>query len=420
MKNILHIFLSALLLSSIGIQAESLSIGDPSPKIQTAKWFKGEPIGTLSADHTYVLLFWSVQCTTPCTRNYPVLTDQARQYTNVVFIGINAWDKKQKIEAYLESMSDQMGFRVAMDTADEYMLQNWMKAAGQEGVPAAFIVHQGQMAWIGHPDGLDTAVPKVLSEDFDIETAKKEEALFAQIRAFHQKAGAGATDAELEAEGQELEALFGEYGRYFRSESKWTFNAKEAIQRSRYRTALKNYRVALDAEADEETLATFEAAARSLAQDSQYVDSDIKREREGSLRMKKISELETLFESYFSAIEKSRDSSQAGEVARQIEELENPDPYEINCFAWKILTGVDDEQRDLPLALRMAQTALIATEEKYAPILDTYAHALFDSGDVAKAMEYQQKAIDACKDWEKHKYAQKLKEYQAAEKENTP
>lgn len=417
MQTICRATLTALIFAAFAAKATALSIGDPPPALQVGQWLKGEPISEFNPDQTYVILSWSTWCGDPCLRQYPDLSNLARQYADVVFIALNVFDqdKEQTVAAYMKSMGDQMDFRIALDTRDEFMLQNWVKAAGEEGVPSAFIVHHNQLAWIGHPDGLPRMLPHVLADDFDIELAKQHDAMFAQIRAFQQKAKAGATDAELEAEGQELEALYKQYNNCFKGGDSWTFNAQEYVQRARYQAALENFRAALSADADAETLATFEAAVRAADTKDQDSDSDILHEKEEAAHAKKIQEWATLTDAYFAAVRENGEPARTSELTAQIEAFENPEPYEVNCMAWKILTELDPSQRDRPFALRLAKIALDASEEKDAAILDTYARALFDSSRVAEAIEYQQKAIDACAhEWDKPEYAQRLAEYQAA------
>lgn len=418
MNSSLRTALAALALAMTSTSATALSLGDPPPTLQVDQWLKGEPVESLAPDQTYVIFFWSTWCGDPCVRQYPVLAELARQHPDVVFIGINA-DKpcnEQKVAKYIEIMGDQMEFRIARDTPDAFMMQNWMKAAGQEGTPAAFIVHQNQLAWIGHPDGLPKNLPFVLSDDFTIDVAKQHEALFARIRAFQQNARAGATDAELEAEGKELEALYQQYRLCFTNGTSWTFNAQKHVHWARYRAALENYRTALDADADEATLAAFEAAVRAADPDDPDPGEDIRIEKEEAARAKKGQEFQTLEDAYFSAVREPGEAGRAADLAARIEAFDNPDPYDLNCLAWKILTELDPSQRDCPLALRLAQSAVDATDGKSAAILDTYARALFDSGRVTEALEWQQKAIDACKhEWDKPEYAQRLAEFQAAD-----
>jgi predicted Zn-dependent protease len=50
------------------------------------------------------------------------------------------------------------------------MAETWMAAAGQNGIPTAFIVNkEGRIAWIGHPMGLDEALlEEIVAGRFDV------------------------------------------------------------------------------------------------------------------------------------------------------------------------------------------------------------------------------------------------------------
>ena len=53
-------------------------------------------------------------------------------------------------------MADKMTYRVALDDKSQEtngaMAITWMAAAGQNGIPTAFLIdHKGEIAWIGHP-----------------------------------------------------------------------------------------------------------------------------------------------------------------------------------------------------------------------------------------------------------------------------
>jgi tetratricopeptide (TPR) repeat protein/thiol-disulfide isomerase/thioredoxin len=75
-------------------------------------------------------------------------------------------------------MGQKMTYRVALDdktdTKDGAMFTTWMNAAGQSGIPTAFLVDkQGRIAWIGHPMGLkEEVIEQVLEGKFDIAKAK--------------------------------------------------------------------------------------------------------------------------------------------------------------------------------------------------------------------------------------------------------
>ena len=54
------------------------------------------------------------------------------------------------------------------------MAKKWLKAADENGIPTAFVVHDGKIAWIGHPMELEKPLQKILDGKWDIaESAKK-------------------------------------------------------------------------------------------------------------------------------------------------------------------------------------------------------------------------------------------------------
>jgi hypothetical protein len=101
----------------------------------------------------------------------------------VVFIGQDVWERDEKlVEPFVKEMGEKMSYRVAMDDkTDEkrgYMAVNWMQAAGQNGIPSAFVVGKdGKIAWIGHPSGLNGEIlEQVVAGKFDVEKAKEAKA----------------------------------------------------------------------------------------------------------------------------------------------------------------------------------------------------------------------------------------------------
>lgn len=94
---------------------------------------------------------------------------------------------------------------------------------------------------------------------------------------------------------------------------------------------------------------------------------------------------------------KKKDAEAAAKCGREIvEKLDSADG--LNEFAWNILTDDDYENaRDVKLALSAAKKANdISKGESYA-VLDTYARALFDTGDAKQAVEAQKKAVALAK-----------------------
>jgi hypothetical protein len=71
-------------------------------------------------------------------------------------------------------MGEKMDYVIGIDGPNADMAKTWMEAAGQNGIPAAFVVNgDGLIVWIGHPMNLDGVLEKVVAGSWDLETAKQ-------------------------------------------------------------------------------------------------------------------------------------------------------------------------------------------------------------------------------------------------------
>jgi tetratricopeptide (TPR) repeat protein/thiol-disulfide isomerase/thioredoxin len=161
-------------------RGQRLGVGDPAPKLDVKSFVKGEPIPTLEPGKLYVVEFWATWCG-PCRVSIPHLTELQRKYKDkgVTFLGVSVWEHDQDaVVPFVKSMGDKMEYSVAMDQVPEgekgKMAETWMEAAGQSGIPTAFIVREGKIAWIGHPMQLDQALAKTSAKEFDIQAAARQ------------------------------------------------------------------------------------------------------------------------------------------------------------------------------------------------------------------------------------------------------
>jgi thiol-disulfide isomerase/thioredoxin len=161
-------------------QSPALQFGSPAPALQV-KWVKGQPVAAFDKDMVYVIEFWATWCS-PCRAAMPHLSEMSRNYAGkVVFIGVNVFEKGAKdapyesnypsVKKFVDRLGKEMDYRVAMDTNGTPMAKNWMAAAGQDGIPASFLVKDGRVVWIGHPNALGKVLEEVLKGTYDMAAA---------------------------------------------------------------------------------------------------------------------------------------------------------------------------------------------------------------------------------------------------------
>jgi len=177
-------------------KVQPLSIGDKAPKLEIGEFVKGEQVKEFETGKIYVVEFWATWCP-PCIESIPHLSEMNTKFKGkgVTFIGISD-ETTKKVKPFVEKMGDKMNYTVAIDAAKRATNVAFMEAAGQNGIPTAFIVDkEGRVVWIGHPmDGLDKALAKVVDGTFDL---KKE-------------AAAGKTKAENAAKVKDISEKLGE------------------------------------------------------------------------------------------------------------------------------------------------------------------------------------------------------------------
>jgi thiol-disulfide isomerase/thioredoxin len=140
------------------VAGPSLKVGDPAPKLQPGKWVQGEPVKGFEKGKAYIVEFWATWCP-PCRASIPHLNEIYKKFKDkgLIVIGQDVSERDDSLVApFVKKMGDKMTYRVALDdkTSDKngQMSQTWMEAAGQDGIPTAFLVDtKGHIAWIGHP-----------------------------------------------------------------------------------------------------------------------------------------------------------------------------------------------------------------------------------------------------------------------------
>lgn len=153
-----------------------LTLGDPAPPLAVETYVKGSPVDLGKGLH--VVEFWATWCH-PCIHAIPHLSDLAHRYHGKVdFTGVSVSEFSKTPEAavreFVSGMGKKMDYNVAWDGPKKLMAGNWLDAADQPGIPVAFLVKDGVVEWIGDPvDGLQKAIDQNLNGTFDLASEKK-------------------------------------------------------------------------------------------------------------------------------------------------------------------------------------------------------------------------------------------------------
>lgn len=334
MKLARFLALSSLLVLASLSTAQLLNLGDKAPDLNVTTWVKGTP-QTLGNGNITVVEFWATWCG-PCKVSIPHLSELAHKYKGKVnFVGVSVFehspgDYTTKVPAMVKDFGDKMDYNVATEGADSFMANKWMNAAGERGIPTAFLIDkQGKVAWIGHPmDGLDIAIDKVLAGNNDITAARE-----ARAKAKTKEAEQAAIQLKLQTKMEPI---------------------VKAFQAKKYQEAADEADKVMKSNPDmKPTLSQIKLMAMT----------------EGKLKG---------LDTYLTALGKEPFAS---------------DAMTLNQIIWAVV----EKDLSLPKADYLACVVLgkkmMALDPKNPMSMDTYALAIWRSGDKAKALETQKKAV---------------------------
>lgn len=347
--------------------APKLGVGDSAPKLEVKEFVKGSPVTSFQKGKNYVVEFWATWCG-PCRTSIPHLTELQKKHKNVTFIGVSVYEDDQaKVKPFVSEMGSKMAYCVAMDKVkpgggrtDGLMAKTWMEAAGQGGIPTAFIVNgDGKIAWIGHPMSMEEPLDQVVAGKWDIAKAVVEhkKAILAQKKAAQQS--------------DKMEALREKF-----AEASKTKDQKKIMA---------------------------------------VIDDAIKDDPEMESQ---------LGQAKFSLLAGGDDTDAMVAYGKHL--VDGPgksNPVILNQVAW---TFVDPEAKKMPtaemkkIALDVAKRADDLTKGKDPAIADTLGRAYFVNGDVAKALEAQERAVKYAKgtQFEQDKtITERLEQYRKAAKQ---
>jgi len=145
-----------LLLLTATLSAAGLKVGDPAPATRPESMLQGEAVKDFKKGEVYVFECWASWCG-PCVAAIPHLNDLHKKMgrKGVVITGVNVWESErdaasaQRAKDFLKAQGDKMSYRVAL--GGKAFIKDWLEAAEVNGIPHAFVVAEGKVAWMGHP-----------------------------------------------------------------------------------------------------------------------------------------------------------------------------------------------------------------------------------------------------------------------------
>ena len=336
-----------LLLLTATLSAAGLKVGDPAPATRPESMLQGEAVKDFKKGDVYVFECWASWCG-PCVAAIPHLNDLHKKMSKkgVVITGVNVWEGErdaasaQRAKDFLKSQGDKMSYRVAL--GGKAFIKDWLEAAEVNGIPHAFVVADGKIAWMGHPMQLTDEVIGDILTGTPLAAAAPVADKVPQRRLSKPAVAAGTTpnDPEMAAAQAKLDAL------------------SEAMRNRDWAAAEKALPAAagvLPAQEGKELRESIEAQIGLARGDPGKFYAQLKR----------------------------------------LAEEDFDDAEALNEIAWRLLTMKAFEgKRNLPLAEKCAVQSVALSKEAQSDKLDTLARLRWLQGKKEEAIRWQIKAVD--------------------------
>ena len=336
-----------LLLLTATLSAAGLKVGDPAPATRPESMLQGEAVKDFKKGEVYVFECWASWCG-PCVAAIPHLNDLHKKMgkKGVVITGVNVWEAErdaasvQRAKNFLKDQGDKMSYRVAL--GGKAFIKDWLDAAEVKGIPHAFVVADGKIAWMGHPMQLTDEIIGDLLTGTPLAAAAPVADKIPQRRLSKPAVPASAAPGDLEMAAAQAK---------------------------------------LDALSDAMRKRDWDAAEKALPAAAGVLPAQEGKE---------------LRESIESQIGLARgDPSKFYAQLKRLADDEFDDAEAMNEIAWRLLTMKAFEgKRNLPLAERCAVQAVKLTKEGHSDKLDTLARLRWLQGKKEEAIRWQIKAVD--------------------------
>lgn len=398
-KSLCYLILPAILAMCMLSGLHGAELGDKAAKLSIGKWIKGEAVDVTDGKNIYVVEFWATWCP-PCRASIPHLTKLQKKFADkgVVFVGISDEDE-DTVTPFVNKMGKDMDYRVAIDQNDKTS-KAYMAAYGINGIPHAFVVDKsGRIIWHGHPMAdLEKTLQAVVDGKYDLEKTHKRLKAESLFQEFVQAVAEGGDKEKIKTMGAELEALDKELDGVMPDGTH--FNAAEVTRIIQFQMLLEKYEEALDenpASGKKMEAELVKLAPKDWSLEDHKVDTQFRKD----------------FTDYYAAVGRRPDKLKAASLRTKLVESTTKNAMLLNDFSWAILTDRNIKERDIPLALNLAEKAVKHSGGTNGSVLDTHARALYDSGKKEEAIKQQKLAIKHAKtDQERELFEENLKNFE--------
>jgi thiol-disulfide isomerase/thioredoxin len=345
-------------------KAQSLGVGDPAPKLEVKSFVKGDAVSGFDPGKLYVVEFWATWCG-PCKTSIPHLTELQKKHPEIIFIGVSVFENNQDaVKPFVDEMGDKMAYRVAIDSVSK-------DAARNEGAMAKNWMEAASQ------EGIPTAF--IVNKEGKI-------AWIGHPMSMEEPLGKIATGS------WDLTAAAAEFRKSMEDRKKLTkLNAKftEAVQSGDPKKII----TAVD-----------EIVAEMPSAEANHMVAGRK----------------------LTALIKLDQQDKALEYAQKLSRSAlSKNAQGLNELAWAIVdpdAGIKPSTKLVQFAVETARRADEMAQSKDAGIADTLAKAYFDSGDVGKAVEIQERAVRLAKgspyEQQINELQERLEKYKKAAQKN--
>jgi thiol-disulfide isomerase/thioredoxin len=187
-SNLLRLAVAVCALAQVPNAHAFLKVGDQAPAFGSLEWVKGSAVSFPKdfGNKVYIVEFWATWCM-PCKISIPLLNDlQQQNKGNLTIVSITSPDPNNTlpmVQQFVEQQGNGMDYTIAFDRSGTTHAA-YMEAAGQLGIPFAFLVGQdGRIAWQGSPlqPEMTYVLERLISGTFDLEVHKKVSAKLGEL-----------------------------------------------------------------------------------------------------------------------------------------------------------------------------------------------------------------------------------------------